>query len=181
MDYQKDSKVKPEYEALAAVSQAVETAFGLLPRQMDTVAARVLMYAIGLQESRFIHRFQVVAFRPGVRGPARGFWQFEAGGGVKGVMNHPTSRYWANYICGLRDVVFDQVKIHKALEKDDVLAAAFARLLIFTDAKRLPGVNEVDAAWALYAERCWRPGKPHPESWAGNHRLALEFVFSGGM
>lgn len=173
--------MKTEFEVLAAVSQAIDTAFGLLPRQMDSVPARVLMYAIGLQESKFVHRFQVVAGRPGVRGPARGFWQFEAGGGVKGVMKHTASRYWANNICQVRGVPFDQTTIHKALETDDVLAAAFARLLIFTDVKSLPGINEVDAAWALYADRCWRPGKPHPESWAGYHRLAREFVTLGGL
>src|SRR6185295_15393953 len=32
-------------------------------------------------------------------GPARGFWQFERGGGVTGVLNHPASRALANLLC----------------------------------------------------------------------------------
>ena len=52
----------------------------LLPDRMDTPEARVMMLAIGLQESRFVHRRQI-------KGPARGFWQFEQGGGVIGVVS----------------------------------------------------------------------------------------------
>ena len=42
------------------VVQAVHEALRLLPPAMDTKEARVLMYAIGLQESRFTHRAQIV-------------------------------------------------------------------------------------------------------------------------
>ena len=54
------------------------SAFALLPPAMDTPDARVLLLAIGLQESKFSHRLQI-------GGPARGYWQFEQGGGVRGV------------------------------------------------------------------------------------------------
>lgn len=46
---------------------------------MDSTEARVMLLAIGLQESRFINRFQIVQGKPGAKGPARGFWQFEQG------------------------------------------------------------------------------------------------------
>ena len=57
----------------------------LLPAKMDSPQARAMLKAIALQESRFEHRKQI-------GGPARGFWQFEQGGGVRGVLNHPYSR-----------------------------------------------------------------------------------------
>ena len=52
---------------------ALPAACSLLPARMDTRAARALLVAIGLQESRFEHRRQI-------GGPARGFFQFEAMG-----------------------------------------------------------------------------------------------------
>ena len=56
-------------------------------------AARVMLYAIGLQESNLQHRFQISLRSNGerFRGPARGLWQFEKGGGVSGVVNHRSS------------------------------------------------------------------------------------------
>src|SRR5690606_35531315 len=63
------------------VEQAIWPAYALLPSRMDSDRATVMLLAIGLQESRFEHRRQI-------KGPARGFWQFERGGGVRGVMTH---------------------------------------------------------------------------------------------
>ena len=45
-----------------------------------------------------------------------------------------------------------------------MLAAAAARLLLFTDPKRLPQLGDEAGAWALYL-RVWRPGKPHKRTW----------------
>ena len=50
-----------------------------------------------------------------------------------------------------------------ALEHDDVLAAAFGRLLLWTDPRAPPAVGDESGAWALYL-RCWRPGKPRPRN-----------------
>jgi hypothetical protein len=63
----------------------------------------------------------------------------------------------------------------QALQTDDTLAAATARLLLFTDPKRLPPVDAPDEAWSLYM-RTWRPGKPHLHTWAEFHRLARAVV-----
>lgn len=156
---------------------AIDPALALLPPQMDTPEARVMLLAIGLQESRFMHRFQKVAGQPLAKGPARGFWQFEKGsqasrGGVWGVVLHDASRYWLSHLCAKRGVRFDATDIWHAIEKDDVLAAGLARLLLFTDPKRLPAVTDVEGAWGLYAYRCWRPGKPHRASWDEFHKAA---------
>lgn len=58
----------------------------------------------------------------------------------------------------------DARSVWEKLAEDDILAAAFARLLLFTDPKSLPAIGAREAAWAYYL-RNWRPGKPHPQSW----------------
>ncbi|WMD20918.1 hypothetical protein RAS12_00675 [Achromobacter seleniivolatilans] len=136
---------------------AIDPALALLPAKMDSAAARVMLLAIGLQESRFVHRRQI-------GGPARGFWQFERGGGVRGVLTHAASRDQAKHICGMRRVDPIASAVYDALESDDVLAAAFARLLLWTDLARLPAVGDAQGGWNLYA-RTWRPGKPHLHTW----------------
>lgn len=148
----------------------ISPALALLPRHMDGPQARVMLLAIGLQESRFEHRRQMG------NGPARGFWQFEKGGGVKGCVQHPASKDHLRRLCLARGVTFEADAIWRAIEHDDVLAAGLARLLLFTDPFKLPALGDAQAAWELYADRCWRPGKPHPETWSGYHAQARAFV-----
>lgn len=157
-------------DRLALIAPAVEGALSLLPLRMTTHRARVALYTITLQEDPTQHRRQFGD------GPARGLWQFEAGGGVKGVMNHPASSGLARAVCDDRGVPWSREMVWERLETDDTLAAAFARLLLFTDPMPLPDVQDADVLWAMYADRLWRPGKPHPEHWAGNHAEALQFV-----
>lgn len=157
------------------VTHAVSKALFMLPPAMTSPQARVLLFAIGLQESRFEHRFQVVQGRPGVKGPARGFWQFERMGGCKGVVNHDASRYWMAHVCQARDVAFNATAIWNAIETDDVLAAAAARLLLFTDPRRLPEVGDVGGSWNLYL-RTWRPGKPHAQTWPNLYMEAMRML-----
>ena len=102
----------------------IDAALALLPPKMDSVEARVLLLAIALQESGFKSRRQYG------NGPARGYWQFEAAGGVIGVLAHHSTASRARIVCGLRDVKPVVQDVHAALEFDDVLAAAFARLLL---------------------------------------------------
>ncbi|WP_280191982.1 hypothetical protein [Delftia sp. PS-11] len=163
------------------IETAINPALALLPAAMDTPEARVMLLTIGLQESRFVHRYQLVKARPGAKGPARGFWQFELGtragrGGVWGVYLHPASRYWLSGVCVARGVAFEPRAIWKAIEQDDVLAAALARLLLFTDPRRLPSVSDARGAWMLYALRTWRPGKPHRQTWDAFHAQARAVV-----
>ncbi len=156
-------------------SSAIDAALALLPSAMDTPQARVMLLAIGLQESRFVHRFQIVAGKPRAKGPARGFWQFERGGGCAGVLRHAASRYWMFQVCEIRGCKPTADALWRAIENDDVLAAAAARLLLFTDPKRLPAVGDEAGAWALYM-RVWRPGKPHRQTWPALHQQALRHV-----
>jgi hypothetical protein len=130
--------------------------------------ASILLLAVALQESGLESRFQKLnSEKPG---PARGWWQFESDGGVKGVMTHPASKDKAEALCAALDVEWDRKAIWRALEGHDILAVGFARLLLWTDPKPIP-TNEV-GAWELYANRLWRPGKPHPKTWPACWKLA---------
>lgn len=163
--------------------EAINPALRLLPAQMDTPEARVMLLAIGLQESRFLFRFQKVVGHPYVKGPARSYWQFEIGnptsrGGVTGVYLHDASRYWLAHLCEKRGVTFKPDAIWNGIETDDVLAAGVARLLLFTDPKKLPAVDDVEGAWGLYAYRTWRPGRPRRETWDAFHAQARAQVMT---
>lgn len=155
------------------IRSAINPGLALLPPKMDSTEARVMLLAIGLQESRFLYRAQKIAGRPYEKGPARGWWQFERGGGVVGVMTHPATNEHAHYVCGVRGVPFDSVLVHAKLEEDDVLAAAFARLLLWADRRALPSLDAShEEAWDCYI-RCWKPGKPHRHTWDEFHSQAL--------
>lgn len=154
---------------------AIDPALRLLPAQMDSAQARVALLAFGLQESGFKFRFQKVAGRPYVKGPAMGFWQMERGGGVLGVLTHKATAQFAKELCFASTVQADSTAVWAAIENDDVLAAGFARLLLWSDPLRLPAVGDERACWDLYL-RTWRPGKPRPDDWPGNYHLALEHL-----
>lgn len=97
-------------------------------------------------------------------------------------MTHHATAGHAHRICAERGVPWERPNVWAALEQDDLLAVCFARLLLFSDPMALPMVGEVQAAWKLYAERTWRPGKPHPETWPGYYdeaRAALGLALGG--
>lgn len=161
----------------AILKSAINPALSLLPVKMDSDAARVMLLAIGLQESRLTFRQQKTSdpYRPG---PAAGLWQFERGGGVAGVMSHAQTHTYALEFTRSRKVPFDSSLIWSALPHDDILAAGFARLLLWADRQPLPAVDAgPDAAWNCYT-RNWRPGRPRRESWDEFHAQARAQVLS---
>jgi hypothetical protein len=160
---------------------AVVPALKLLPPQMTSPRAEVMMLAAGYQESKFKHRWQVIDYaHPEKMGPARSYWMFEKGnwlsrGGVTGVMLHKASRYWLRHLCQERGAVFDASSIWLKLPTDDVLAAGLARLLIFTHSKPLPGIDDTLGAYHYY-DSLWRPGKKRPNDWPDSHMVARTFL-----
>lgn len=158
--------------------KAIDCALCALPEKMNSPEARVMLIAIGLQESRLIHRRQLVGSPPRPTGPATGLWQFERGGGVTGVLSHRSSRDYAHALCRIRDVDATPGEVWAALQHDDVLAAGFARLLLWTDPYRLPALGDDQAAWDLYI-RTWRPGKPHRQTWDALYKQAVELGANG--
>lgn len=141
------------------LQNALLPALRLLPAKMDGQAAIAMMVAIALQESRIKHRAQI-------GGPARGYWQFELGGGVRGVLTHPASKPHIQSVLTALDYDPDSPPdaCYKAIEHNDILAAAFARLLLWTLPGRLPVRVDPDDGWSQYIA-AWRPGKPHRDTW----------------
>ena len=168
--------------------QAITPALALLPARMSSPEAEVMLLAIGLQESRFQHRRQLVGSPPRPTGPAKSFWQAEQGGGmVTGLLRYHDDRVrdLAVGLCAVRGVDPSPRAVWEAIEHDDVLAAGLARLLLYTDPARLPGLGDEEGAWQLYL-RTWRPGAHSRgdaaakaslrQKWAKNYGKALEAV-----
>jgi len=155
---------------------AIDPALALLPKNMDSKLARVMLLAIGLQESRFEHRRQLVGNPPRPVGPAKSFWQAEKGGGmIHGVRTHKLTASFAADLCKARGVLVSNQTMWDAVEHDDVLAAGLARLLLWSDAQPLPVIGNADGAWMYYLYN-WRPGKPHYATWAGFYEQAVKAV-----
>lgn len=134
----------------------------------DTPDARRIVLAIALQESGLRHRRQVVA-GGAEAGPASSFWQFEQGGGCKGVLTHHASGARMTKICEAYNVQPTPAGLWEAMRYQDIVAAAAARLLIFTLPTALPKTE--DDGWEQYISG-WRPGKPHKQTWAGHWATA---------
>lgn len=160
------------------LSNAINPALELLPPQMTSPEAVVMLLSIGLQESRFKHRRQLVGNPPKPVGAAKSYWQAEkAGGMVRGLLRYHDSRVRdiANGLIMLRGVSLDEQSVWDAIEHDDVLAAGLARLLLWTDPHKLPKLGDDKAAWNCYI-RTWRPGRPHASTWPALYAQALEAV-----
>jgi hypothetical protein len=131
--------------------------------------AQQLMLTIALQESGITHRAQQL--NGGAPGPARGWWQFERGGGVAGVLAHRATKTLARNLCARLLVMETPEDVWRCIEGNDLLAAGFARLLLLSDPSPLPMVDDPDSGWRYYLDN-WRPGKPHQSTWRNNWDLA---------
>lgn len=135
------------------------------------IASRFLL-SIALQESALLNRRQVGA--GGVEnGPASSFWQFEQGGGCKGVLTHKAVAAKMMTICASYNVAPTPAALWEAMRYQDIVAAAAARLLVYTLPGGLP--MTADDGWKQYLS-AWRPGKPHSDTWAKNWDLATATV-----
>ena len=134
----------------------------------DTLDARRMLLAIALQESGLAHRRQVVT-GGAEAGPACSYWQFEQGGGCKGVLTHYRVASTMRTLCDAFNVQPTPASLWEAMRYHDILATVAARLLLYTLPSKL--ATTADGGWAQYVD-AWRPGKPHPEKWASNWELA---------
>lgn len=116
-----------------------------------------MILAICMQESRFTHRRQI-------GGPAKSYAQFEMSGGILGVLKHPATQGYIRDVLAELDYDDDILTSYTAIEHNDVLCAAYARLLLWSDPAPLPVIGQDHTSWAYYL-RCWKPGKPHPDTW----------------
>lgn len=151
-----------------ALKLCIGPALHLLPAKMATPHAEAMLIAVALQESRFKHRVQI-------SGPARSYWQFELVG-IEGVMTHHVTDDMATMVLSALDYPHDNaVHVFTAIQYDQVLAAAMARLLLYTVPKPLPGRDDAEEGWSQYMS-AWRPGKPHPATWDGYFKMAWDLV-----
>lgn len=142
-------------ELKSALENVVIPGLKLLPKKMDTPEARAMLLAIGLQESKWIHRKQI-------GGPAKSFYQFEKGGGVAGVLNHPVTKPIIDNVLELIEI--NRAEVFDAMQYNDQLATVMARLLLWSDPNPLPNTFDGwDKAWDTYVS-IWRPGKPHKDT-----------------
>lgn len=137
---------------------AIEPAYTLLPARMASRDATAMILAIAMQESRFEHRRQI-------KGPARGYTQFEMGGGLRGVLTHEATRGPIRDVLRALDYDDETLTSYVAIEHNDVLCAAYSRLLLWSDPDPLPTFGQDAFAWDYYL-RTWRPGKPRPETFS---------------
>jgi hypothetical protein len=151
----------------------IPAAYAVLPAPMASPRATALLLAIALQESGTTARRQ----RP--KGPARGFWQFEAGGGITAVKTHPATRddLKAALLSLRYPPSLTATDLHAIVEHNDVLAAIAARLLLWTLPLALPTRTQGDQGWLQYLD-AWRPGAPHPETWGEHFGRAWALVES---
>jgi hypothetical protein len=137
------------------LKEAIEPALALLPKRLAVPSARVQLMATGLQESRLLHRWQIVdPMKPETKGPARGLLQFD------GVLRHPVTNSLAQELCLAREVTPDENLVWRAMETDDILCCGFGRLLLLADPQPLPTLGDHEEAFECYA-RTWRPGAYH--------------------
>lgn len=141
----------------------IPAALDQLPSKMDTPEARAMLLAIGMQESRFKWREQIGG------GPAHGFWQFERGGGVRGVLRHPVTKPIIDPVLELfgyhdTDPLVRERVCYALICHNDIIACVFARLLLWTVPGKLAQQHEPARGWRQYLD-AWRPGKPHPATW----------------
>lgn len=132
--------------------------------------AERFLVAIALQESRAKHRKQLG--QQGLpTGPANSYLQFERGGGVRGVLRHKATAQRIGKILADYDIGNTEQEVWEAMRYHDILAFCMGRLLIYTLPNALPTTAE--EGWRQYLD-AWRPGDPHPETWAAFWRQADE-------
>jgi hypothetical protein len=150
----------------------------LFPNELLDDKAQAMMLAIGMQESDFLHRQQLIGnhrnWWESVRGPATSFWQFEKTG-VAAVLGHHRARPMFDVALRALGYPADVNTIHKAITHNDILAVAIARCLLFTFPDSLPDSNNPEEAWQQYLW-CWRPGKPKENRWNSRYNAAWDIV-----
>jgi len=154
---------------IEALQQVIEPTFQhLLPGKFDCPEARCQILATMLQESGLRTRQQN-------GGPARSLVQMEQGGGIHWTLINKTTGPYARTACSLRAVAPIESDVYAAFLSDDLLACAFARLLLWADPNPLPQLGDAEDAWNLYI-RAWNPGKPRRWDWDANYAAAVQAV-----
>jgi hypothetical protein len=137
----------------------------------DSPEARLLLLAIALQESHLKHRKQQPVAH------AKGFWQFEKGGGCAGFETDPHQKVFRKAATAL-NFPFRSAETWTLIgEGADHLACVMARGLLWSHPKPLPTIGDEEAAFAYYLKQ-WRPAPKNREKnrlrWTTTYPMARE-------
>ena len=141
-----------------------------LGRPFDSVEARVLLLAIGMQETRFEERDQGDS---AIEGPALGFWQFEKPA-VADFFARGTVLLRSRAGMLMADLPATPIAAWHAIGQGaDHLACILARDLLWRGVRSpLPALGDIDGAYAQYL-KAWRPGKPSRDRWTTAYAQAI--------
>ena len=171
------TSVASDLEALR--DQAVVPACVMLSiamrRDLTTRHAVRMLLAVTQQEDPEVRRRQVTIGRkplPDYLG-AYGRWQTEVDT-VRLLQGNVTSNMVP--VLGQLIRLAPAETMAKLLEapSGDLLAAVLARLLLWCDPRPLP--DSEDAGWVCYAQRVWKPSKPHHDTWPRNWQVATQLT-----
>lgn len=170
------------------LNEDIANGLALLPLAMSRNRLQVdaQLLTTHLQESPGQDQCQLPRKAGGVCGPARGIFQFEKNGGVRGVMEHHSTKNVARLLCQQLGIEPTVDAVYEALRTtDDRLDVAMARLLYWTDKDPLPAYGDVNKSWEYYI-RNWRPGafaNGSPEDraalrkkWTSNYARAMDVI-----
>lgn len=178
--------MRKDHRAVVILNNIIKPALRLMnvefgfPGNPDDPNTHRMLVAISAQEADLQYRAQLDAQgRENPNGPALGLLQFEKGtytslGGVSGVIMHYKSAPFLKRACVYFHLPFTNEAIWRAQRTNDQFAFITGRLLLWTDPYAMP--KEQKVGWVAYADRLWRPGKPHPERWAANWQLATDLI-----
>lgn len=151
----------------AALREVIVPALRVLPVWCDTLAARILLLFIALQESALKTRRQV-------DGPARGLWQCEIES-VQNALARPVSAALLIAWCNRFEVPARADALFAAIGLRDDAACVTARMILADDPEPLPAIGDEKGAIACYL-RVWRPGIPRIDTLHHNYVAALAAV-----
>jgi hypothetical protein len=147
----------------------IPAAFSILPVQMDSIAAKAMLIAIGLQESKLTHRRQV-------EGPAKGLWQNEPNSIIALRTNSRTKAHVENVLSSLMySTKLDAHQIYDICEHNDILSCSLARLLLWAIPTHLPAPGDFDQSWGQYLA-AWNPGQPNRARWNLSYTMAWQEI-----
>jgi hypothetical protein len=152
-------------------TRVLDPMFNQLLPHFDSPEARVMLLAIGLQESRSSPRGASTVM---VLRAASG--SSSAVAVVVGVLTSAASRDYARRrLLKLRNVAPSADSVWRRLEFDDLLAAAICPPDALGQPASMPALGRGGEAWDYY-KATWRPGRPRVRTWNGYYAQALEQV-----
>ena len=103
-------------------------------------------------------------------GPARGWWQFERNGGVAGVLSITAARRPPSF--GVIHARSSRSSIPSGERSRVTTGSPLASLGCCSGQIPLHSLAIRPTPGTCYADRLWRPGKPHPRHWGDNWLIA---------